>query len=79
LDDVSTIEKLLKLRESESTDQWKKLSSAEKTSIQKGLEDADAGNLKDHSEAQKIYGKWLSNQAQRDRDSLLFRKQTESR
>ena len=40
-------------------DWWNNLSAPEKESINKGIEDADTGNLKDHDQARKIYGKWL--------------------
>ncbi len=59
LDDVSMIEKIIQLRKTEATDWWHEISTAEKESIEKGLADAHAGKLKPHSEARKLYGKWL--------------------
>jgi len=59
LDDAKTIGKVLKLRESERSDWAKSISEEERNSIKRGIEDADNGNLKNHSEARKIYGKWL--------------------
>lgn len=59
IEDESIIKKLLKLREKEQTDWWDEISETEKESIQKGLDDANAGNLKSHSAAKDIYGKWL--------------------
>jgi len=59
LNDESTIEKLMKLRESEKTDWWQEISKEEKKSIEKGIKDADSGKLKSHSEAKKLYEKWL--------------------
>ncbi len=59
LDDISIIEKIIQLRKTEATDWWKEISTAEKESIDKGIADADAGKLKPHSEARKLYGKWL--------------------
>jgi hypothetical protein len=59
LNDESTIEKLMKLRESEKTDWWQEISKEEKNSIEKGIKDADSGKLKSHSEAKKLYEKWL--------------------
>jgi len=59
LDDVSIIEKIIELRKKESLDWWDKISSEEKESISKGIKDADSGKLKPHSEARKLYGKWL--------------------
>lgn len=59
IEDESIIKKLLKLRENEQSDWWNEISQAEKDSIHKGLDDANAGNLKSHSQAKDIYGKWL--------------------
>ena len=59
LNDISIIEKLLKLRDREKTDWWNEISTLEKESIEKGLKDADLGKVKSHSEAKKLYEKWL--------------------
>ena len=59
LNDESIIEKIMKLRENEKTDWWNKISDEEKNSIEKGLTDANSGRLKSHSEARKLYDKWL--------------------
>ena len=59
LNDVSLIDKLVKIRETEKTDWWNEISAAEKQSIEKGLLDADDGKLTSHSTAKKIYEKWL--------------------
>ncbi len=59
LNDESVIEKLLELRNAEKEDWWDKISMDEKKSIEKGIEDSKAGRLKSHSEAKKLYGKWL--------------------
>ena len=59
LNDVSLIDKLVKIRETEKTDWWNEISAAEKESIEKGLLDADDGKLTSHSTAKKIYEKWL--------------------
>ena len=59
LEDSAMIEKLMKLYRKEKGDWWDSLSSAEKASIQQGIKEADNNNLKAHSEAQKIYEKWL--------------------
>ena len=59
LNDESIIEKIMKLRENEKTDWWNKISDEEKNSIEKGLTDANSGRLKSHSEAKKLYDKWL--------------------
>ncbi len=59
LNDESIIEKIMKLRENEKTDWWNEISKEERKSIEKGIQDADSGNLKSHSEAKKTYEKWL--------------------
>lgn len=59
LNDESIIEKIMKLRENEKTDWWKEISKEERNSIEKGIQDADSGKLKSHSEAKKLYEKWL--------------------
>lgn len=40
-------------------DWWNTISDEEKSAIEKGLQDAENGNLKSHSEAKKLYEKWL--------------------
>jgi len=59
LNDESVIEKIMELKENEKTDWWKKISKEEKNSIEQGIRDADFGKLKSHSEAKKLYEKWL--------------------
>lgn len=59
LDDQSLIDKLMKLREEEKHDWWQEISKEEKESIEKGIIDADRGNLSSHSEVKEIYEKWL--------------------
>ncbi|WZL88510.1 hypothetical protein VS868_12990 [Salinimicrobium sp. 3283s] len=59
LDDELIIEKIMKLRKKEKTDWWNEVSKEEKASVQKGIEDADSGNLESQSEARKLYEKWL--------------------
>jgi len=59
LNDESIIEKVMKLRENEKTDWWKEISKEERKSIENGIQDADSGKLKSHSEAKKLYEKWL--------------------
>ncbi|MDT0648439.1 hypothetical protein RM545_17260 [Zunongwangia sp. F260] len=49
----------MKLREKEKTDWWKKISKEEKNTIEQGIRDADSGKLKSHTEAKKLYEKWL--------------------
>ncbi len=59
LNDKSLIDKLMKLREKEKTDWWNEISTAEKKSIEKGIQDADSGNLTSHLDVKEIYEKWL--------------------
>ena len=59
LDDKALIDKLMKLRKKEKTDWWDEISSDEQKSIEKGIQDADNGNLTSHSNVKKNYEKWL--------------------
>jgi len=59
LEDQSIIEKLLQFKKEESKDWWNSISDEEKSSIEKGIIEANEDNLKPHSIAQKIYEKWL--------------------
>ncbi|HED06680.1 MAG TPA: hypothetical protein ENI57_01030 [Ignavibacteria bacterium] len=59
LDDKSVIQRLVELRNSQTEEWWNKISAREKTSIENGVKDANAGKLNSHSEARKIYEKWL--------------------
>ena len=59
IEDSSIIDKIMELKKKESKDWWNSISDDEKQSIEKGIQDADAGKLKPHSEARKLYEKWL--------------------
>ena len=59
LNDVSMIDKILELKQKETKDWWNEISDEEKETIEKGLSDAESGNLKPHSEIRKKYEKWL--------------------
>jgi hypothetical protein len=59
IEDSTIIEKIMDLRKKESKDWWNSISESEKESIEKGLQDADAGKLNPHSNARKLYEKWL--------------------
>ena len=59
IEDSTIIEKIMDLKKKESKDWWNSISESEKESIEKGLQDADAGKLNPHSNARKIYEKWL--------------------
>jgi len=58
LEDLSVIEKINSIRKSEK-DWWDTISDDEKKSIEQGIYEADAGKLNPHSEARKLYEKWL--------------------
>jgi len=59
IEDESIIKKLLEFRKRELKDWWEHTFKEEKESINQGILEADNKELKPHSEAQKIYGKWL--------------------
>ncbi len=59
LEDSSLIQKIVDLRKSHTNDWWDTISEQEKKSIEKGFADAENGKLNSHSEARKVYEKWL--------------------
>lgn len=59
LEDNSILQKILDLRNDQARDWWNEISEEEKASIEKGMNDANKGNIKPHSEAYKIYEKYL--------------------
>ena len=59
LDDNSLLQKILELRKSQTKDWWNETSTMEKESIEKGILEAQSNKLNSHSEARKIYEKWL--------------------
>ena len=59
LNDESIIQQLIDFRNSQIKDWWKELSDAEIESIEKGIQDADEEKIVSHSEARKVYEKWL--------------------
>jgi len=59
LEDASIIKKLIQFRKEETKDWWNSISEEEKKSIEKGLSEAYNKELKPHSEARKLYEKWL--------------------
>lgn len=59
LEDKSIIEKLFQFRKEESRDWWETLSGEERSSIEKGINDAEANKLNPHSAARKLYERWL--------------------
>ncbi|MGD1320051.1 hypothetical protein [Chryseobacterium sp. 2R14A] len=59
LEDTSIIKKLIQFRKEETKDWWDSISDEEKNSIEKGISEADKNDVKPHSEARKLYEKWL--------------------
>lgn len=60
IEDINFLERIADFIAKEKKDDWwNELSDSEKTAIQKGIADADAGKLNTHSKAREIYGKWL--------------------
>lgn len=59
LEDKTIIDKLIQFRKETSNNWWESISSDEKASIEKGIKDSDGGNLTSHSNAKKLYEKWL--------------------
>ncbi|MBW3522669.1 hypothetical protein [Chryseobacterium sp. NKUCC03_KSP] len=59
LEDTSIIKKLIQFRKEETKDWWNSISDEEKKSIEKGIAEANENDVKPHSEARKLYEKWL--------------------
>ncbi len=59
VEDKSLIQQILELRKSQTNDWWDEISDLEKSSIEKGIADAENGKVAPHSEARKVYEKWL--------------------
>ena len=59
LNEESIVQKLIDLRNNQLKDSWNELSNIEIESIEKGIKDADNGNLVSHYEARKTYEKFL--------------------
>lgn len=59
LEDRSLLQKIIDLRNKQTEDWWSSISEYEKKSIEKGISDSKKGKLNSHTEARKIYEKWL--------------------
>lgn len=60
LKDESFIERLMVLKDSSSnSDWWDEISEEEKASLERGLEDFSKGKVSPHSDAKRLYEKWL--------------------
>jgi hypothetical protein len=60
VEDEAVLDKVADLfKQERENDWWMNTSDAEKSSLEKGISDAENGNLNPHSKATDIYGKWL--------------------
>lgn len=59
IEDMDLLQKIKSIQESELKEDWATMSADEKKSIEKGLADLSEGNFKLHSEAKKLYEKYL--------------------
>ena len=59
LNDQSTLQKIIELRDNSSNDWWDDISDTEKKSIEKGITDSENGKVVLNSEIRKKYEKWL--------------------
>ncbi|MFT4093912.1 MAG: hypothetical protein QM640_09725 [Niabella sp.] len=59
LEDADMLQRLIDLKKETSDNWWVTISDEEKTSIEKGIEQAKQGKLTPHSEVRKHYEKWI--------------------
>ncbi|ARN78740.1 hypothetical protein BST97_12465 [Nonlabens spongiae] len=59
VNDQDIIDRLIAIREQDSSVDVKGISSTERKSIEKGIAQAQNGRLNPNSKAKEIYGKWL--------------------
>ena len=59
LEDKFILNKIIQIKKEENGKWANSVSTEEKVSIKKGLNDAKAGKLNPHMQARKIYEKWL--------------------
>jgi len=59
VEDSAIIEKIMDLKKRENKDWWNSISENERNAIEQGLQDANSGKLNAHSNAKKLYEKWL--------------------
>ncbi|MBV6645157.1 MAG: hypothetical protein KI790_06895 [Cyclobacteriaceae bacterium] len=59
IEDDETLNRLLEIRQAEVSNWWAATPKEQQESIDVGLRDAKQGKLQPHSEARKIYEKWL--------------------
>lgn len=62
LNDKSILHQLKKIKENSATKQqdwWSNISTEERQSIERGINDSEKGKVTPHSEVKKKYEKWL--------------------
>lgn len=59
LDNPKVLEQIMAIRDTSTSDWWSDASAELKESIEQGISDADEGKVRPHTEARKLYGKWL--------------------
>ena len=59
IENSSLLDRISAIKEQSITDWWNEISESEKASIATGIEQADRGQLRPHSEARAIYDEWL--------------------
>ncbi len=57
--DTGVLDKLLEFQRKSQSDWWDSLSDLEKNEIELGLIDLEEGNTVDHTEARKLYERYL--------------------
>lgn len=57
--DTGVLDKLLEFQRKSQSDWWDSLSDMEKNEIELGLIDLEEGNTVDHTEARKLYERYL--------------------
>jgi hypothetical protein len=57
--DTGVLDKLLEFQRKSQSDWWESLSDMEKNEIELGLKDLEEGNTVDHTEARKLYERYL--------------------
>lgn len=59
LTDVATLAQLLEIKREKEGDWWNEIDAEEKVEIEKGLAEAERGEVVSHKEAMQKYQKWL--------------------
>ena len=59
LTDAATLSQLLEIKRAKEDEWWFEIDAREKADIEKGLAEADSGDVVSHKEAMQKYEKWL--------------------